>query len=98
MAVDLHTVSVIDGMPLANIDRVRMGLLSLPYLAGSGAGAASVATFAGSLPPTALILAGNIANAYVDVALTATGFTLTVTPRNSANTLAAGSVGALVIA
>ena len=98
MSVDCHTISLIDGMPFAALDRVRMGILNVAYPVGSGAGAASVATYTGSLPPNALLIPAGVAGATVDIAVTATGLTVTVTPRSPGATLAAGSTGILVIA
>lgn len=99
MSIDIHTISQIDGMPFANTDKVRMGMLNQAYPAGASAGAASTVNVAAMIPPNAIVLPGNVAGAYVDISnVTNTGFTMTVTPRNSANTLAAGSAGVFIVA
>ena len=98
MARELHTVTIIGGADLpAYEDRLHVGkIAALAYPAGASAGAPSTAAFVGNIPPGALILTGTVAGATVAAAQTPTGATITVTP--TTGTLAAGSVGVLIIA
>lgn len=98
MAVDFHTVSVIPGAAPALSDRFFMGIIPVPYGAGAMGSTVSVPVTGLSLPPTSMffVSVGVDATAFVS-AVTANGFTLNVQPRLATATLAAGSVGVLIV-
>ena len=103
MGIPVHVIDVPNGFGagFAQPDRVFMGLLPVPYPAGSGAGAASTGTanIGLMLPPTAQFFLSESADVTAFVANNAGGvLTLTVEPRNPANTVAAGSIAVLLIA
>jgi hypothetical protein len=97
----MHTISVLDlANGFARADRIIMGLITVSYGAGGGAGAAvTAAVTLGDLPATYSVFTGASADATAYVsAQTSTGFTLNVSPRLAANTLAAGSMKVLILA
>lgn len=80
---------------LAFTDRIHIAKVTLTYAAGSGAGASVAAAIPASvrLPNDAVFLGNLVAG----VSASVSGNTVTFTPTNAANTLAAGSAVALVI-
>lgn len=100
MAIDIHTIANLAGAPFTRTDRVFMGVTVAPYGAGGSAGAAVTVPVTGlDLPPSALVFAslGVDATAFVS-GQSSTGLTLTIQPRLASATLAAGSVGVLIVA
>jgi len=102
MARNIHTIAVPDGAVPQLEDRVVVGALAnVANGAGSGAGAALAVPLTGfdDLPANYAVLVnpGQDATWYVS-AKSATGFTVTLTPRLAANTLAAGSFDVVVVA
>ena len=102
MAIDIHTVSLLPGTTLARTDRLILGALSgVASAAGGSAGAAVTVpvSFPGSLPANyaVIVTASQDATAYV-TAKTASGFSVVLSPRLAANTLAAGTFDTVVLA
>lgn len=101
MSIPIHTISVPDAANgYARSDRIFMGLITVSYGAGGSAGAAvTAAVMVGDLPATYSVFMGASADATAFVtSQTSTGFTLNVSPRLAANTLAAGSMKVLIVA
>ncbi len=102
MARDIRTIEVPDGATPQQEDRVVVGMLAgVANGAGSGAGAAVAVALAGfaNLPASYSVLVnpGQDATWYVG-GKGPTGFTVTLTPRLAANTLAAGSFDVVIVA
>lgn len=104
MSILQHTIESPDGFTPAHQDRHVVGVMpGVANVAGSGAGAA-VATVV-SLPPSAnlpanysvLVNPGQDATWYVS-AKSFDSFTVTLTPRLAANTLAAGTFDVVLVA
>jgi hypothetical protein len=109
MAYDIKTVEVPPGpsspttvVPyLAKQDRVMLSNFSVPNAAGGSAGAAVTVAILMQLPAkyTVLVNPDQDATAYVAQSSKSTsGFTITLNPRLSANTLAAGVLDVTVLA
>lgn len=101
MAIDIHTISIPNGVNgFGRQDRVRMGLgLSVANAAGSGAGAAVTVAVTASLPSNynVMVNPGQDATWWI-TNKSATGFTINLAPRLAANTLAAGTIDWFLIA
>lgn len=102
MAIDKHTVAVLDADPSAWTDRVFMAQqLGVANLIGGSAGAtvATVVTFAEPLPPAYSVHVGvsQAALAWV-TSRTTFGFTVNLAPLLAATTLPAGTFDVLVVA
>ena len=103
MSLVIHTVAMFEGgANTLRSDRLLMGVLKgVTYAAGSGAGA-SVTVAVSSLK--GLPATGYVVQVSPDqdctwfVTKTATGFTVTLTPRLAANVLASGALDILVFA
>lgn len=101
MAIDIHTLTVIDsGANIARGDRVLAGFFpSLAYPAGGGAGqSVQITVPVKGLPAKYGVQVTCDQDAVAFVTKTATGFTITLSPRLAANTLAAGAVDAVLFA
>ncbi len=98
----VHSISVADASdPLSSADRLEMVLKkAVAYGAGSGAGASVAVAVSGlRLPASYAVFVGSSADATAYVTnQTNSGFTLNVSPRLAANTLAAGSMSLLILA
>lgn len=94
MGIFLHTLSIIKGSILNLPDRFHVGTNVTANAAGGGAGQAvsTVVTPGGILPPTFSVTVdpGQDATWYT-TSHTTTTFTVVLTPRLAANTLAAGT-------
>ena len=102
MAIDIHTVTLLANTALARLDRVLLGVqANVANAAGASAGAAvtTAVTFAGGLPATYSVVAtpNQDATSYV-TAKTQAGFSVVLSPRLAASTLAAGTFDVVVIA
>jgi hypothetical protein len=101
MPIELHTVESPDGCAFANADRVIIGRLNaVANLIGGGAGLSVATVIAGlNLPANyqVIVEVGQDATAWVS-AKTSAGFTVNLVPRLAANTLAAGTFNALIVA
>jgi hypothetical protein len=101
MPIPVHTVEVPDGLALQNSDRLVLGTLNgVANAAGGGAGQSVATAITGmSLPPKYQVIVdpGQDATCWI-TAMTAAGFTVNMSPRLAANTLAAGSFNATVVA
>ncbi|MDR9052074.1 hypothetical protein [Burkholderia multivorans] len=103
MGLPLHTVDVAPGgFGFANKDRIiAASAFGVANAAGGSAGAAVTVPVTGlsGLPANygVMVNPGQDATWYVS-AKTATGFTITLTPRLAANTLAAGSIDWMLFA
>jgi hypothetical protein len=97
MAKHIHDISLISGSQIAFQDRLHIGLLQVPYGAGTGNGVAVTATLAAGIPPGALVIPASSAFGSVVATQTASGLSVTITPPTG-QTLAAGSAGVLVVA
>jgi hypothetical protein len=102
MSTVKNHIAVADGStPGPFSDRVLAGqILGVANAAGGGAGAAvATAVVASELPAAyqVIVTASQDATAFV-TSKTATGFTVTLTPRLAATTLAAGTFDCLIIA
>lgn len=103
MAIDKHTVAVLDSPTVAAFtDRVFLGQqLAVTNAAGGSAGATvtTVVTFPEPLPPaySVFIQSYQDCTAYVTTK-TVFGFSVVQTPRLAANTLAAGTFDVMVVA
>lgn len=104
MSILTHTIESPDGFTPARQDRVIVG--SLPGIANAAGGSAGAAVATPvSLPASAslpasysvLVNPGQDATWYVS-SKTASGFTVTLTPRLAASTLAAGTFDVVVVA
>lgn len=101
MSLDIHTIAVLDGgAGMARQDRVlSMFLPGLTYGVGAAAGASvSIPVVARALPAKYMVHVSPDQDATWYVTKTATGFTIVLSPRLAANTLAAGSVDVTVFA
>lgn len=101
MAIDKRTTAVLDGSSATFTDRTILGIsIGLANAAGGGAGAAvtTAVTFAEQLPPTYTVLVqpNQDATAFV-TSKTSNGFSVTLTPRLAANTLAAGTFDVVLL-
>ncbi|HEP6426903.1 TPA: hypothetical protein VDB83_001174 [Burkholderia cenocepacia] len=104
MSILTHTIESPDGFTPAKQDRVIVGSLPGITNAAGGSAGAAVAT-AVTLPASAslpanysvLVNPGQDATWYVSNK-TSTGFTVTLTPRLAASTLAAGAFDVVVVA
>jgi hypothetical protein len=102
MGLDIHTIAVPGGMMgYANSDRVILGLETVAYSAGTAAGDSVTVdvTFTEPLPTTFQVFFAPQADvtAYAS-SPTAMGFTLNIQPRLATETIAAGSIGLLIVA
>lgn len=102
MAQDLHTVSVSDlSDPLAQADRLVLVLKKgVANAAGSGAGASVTVALTGLRLPakyTVFVTPDQDATHWI-TGRSATGFTVNLSPRLAASTLAAGTLDILVLA
>jgi hypothetical protein len=101
MAIELHTVEVLDGSNIQANDRLILGnFQDVVNGAGAGAGQAVTVAVAFSKPITAnysvLVNPQQDATWFVS-GMTAAGFNVTLTPRLAANTLAAGHFDVVVV-
>jgi len=102
MAIDKHTVAVLDGSSATFTDRTVIGvLICVANAAGSGAGGSvtTAVAFAEPLPAsyTAVVQPNQDAVAYLSGKTTA-GFNVVMNPRLAANTLAAGAFDVILYA
>lgn len=103
MAIQKHTVAVLDGSSAGFTDRVVLGQqLAVANAAGGGAGASvtTAITFADPLPSTnytVLCQMSQDATWYI-TGKTTTGFNVVMNPRLAANTLASGNFDVTVLA
>ena len=99
----VHTVVVPDGamQGLANPGQLVIGVLKgIANVVGGGAGLAVTTAITGLKLPasyTVLVQPNQDATAFV-TSKTATGFSVTLTPRLAANTLAAGTFDVVIVA
>ena len=99
----VHTIVVPDGAirGLSNPGEITLGVLKgITNAVGGGAGAAVTTVVSGLKLPaayTVLVQPNQDATAFV-TAKTATGFSVTLTPRLAANTLAAGTFDVVIVA
>ena len=101
MSLDIHTIAVLDGgAGQSRQDRIlAMFLPAQAYGAGAGAGASvSIPVAAKALPSKYAVHVSPDQDATWYVTKTATGFTIVLSPRLAANTLAAGAVDVTVFA
>jgi len=102
MARNIHTIKVPDGAVPQFEDRVVVGMLAnVANPAGSGAGAAVTVPLSGfdDLPANYAVIVNPGQDAtWFASGKSATGFSVTLTPRLAANTLAAGSFDVVVVA
>ena len=101
MGIAVHTVEFVNGSNgFSRTDRVFMGLMTVPYAAGGSAGASVSATaIVGDLPATAQFFFSDSADVTSFIASNVSGtLTITVEPRLASETVAAGSVGLLIVA
>jgi hypothetical protein len=103
MPLHLHEIQIPDGADAPNeLDRLTIGFkFAVPNLIGGGAGQTVTVVVTGmQLPPaakyTVLVQPNQDATWFVS-AKTTTGFTITLTPRLAANTLAAGTIDIVII-
>lgn len=98
----VHSVSVIAGAPLEKNDRAHLGVLTgVANAAGGGAGqAVTTALTVAGLPQsgkyTVIVNPGQDATWYV-TSKTAAGFSVVLTPRLAASTLAAGTFDVAIV-
>ncbi len=101
MSFESHTISAPDGAKPQLNDRAVLGsLIGVANGAGGGAGAAVTVAVSGlKLPPKYAVVVnpGQDATWFVS-AKTAAGFSVTLTPRLAANTLAAGTFDVVITA
>jgi len=101
MAIDKHTMFVLDGSSAIFTDRTIVGVLVGVANASGGAGAAvtTAVTFAEGLPASYAVFVnpGQDATWYVS-AKTSAGFNVVLTSRLAANSVASGTFDVLVVA
>lgn len=103
MSLNIHTLTVPNGMPPQKLDRVNLGsMIGVANAAGSGAGASVAVAVTGlGLPPNYAVVVnpGQDATWYVaPSSKTNSGFTVTLNPRLASATLAAGTIDIIVTA
>ena len=102
MGLDIHTIDVAPGSnPTAQPDRVAFAILpNVPNLAGGSANTPVVTAITGLQLPanyTAQVTPSQDATAFVS-GKTQTGFNVTLVPRQTTSTLAAGTFDLLIVA
>jgi hypothetical protein len=102
MAIAKHRMSVLDGSSAAFTDKLIIGtLIGVANLIGGGAGqnVATVVAFAEPLPASFGVIISPRQDAVGFIsAITTSGFTVNISPRLAANTLAAGTFDVLIYA
>jgi hypothetical protein len=102
MPFDMHTIETVDGAtPTNRSDRLLLAFLpAVPNAAGGSAGASVNVVVSGlTLPPVYVVHAQPSSAVVASVnpsSMTASGFTVVLTPLSSSATVAAGSVGIMV--
>jgi len=100
MAIDKHTMQVVDGSSAIFTDRTIVGVLTGVVNASGGAGVAitTAVTFSEPLPPVYAVFVTPSQFAWASVsAKTSAGFNVVLTPI-AANSIAAGTFDVLVVA
>ncbi len=101
MSVEIHTIEVPGGLNnYTNSDRVILGLTTITYGAGGSAGAVVTVAVTFTEPiqtPFDVFYAPTADVTAFTTAQTPTGFTVNIEPRLSTATVAAGTIGALIV-
>jgi hypothetical protein len=95
MPLELHTIETVPGAAPPMNDRIGYGLaFGVAYGAGGGAGQSVTINITGlTLPPKYMVdVELNVDACAFVTNKTATGFSITITPRLAANTLASGTL------